>query len=140
VNGGPAVGRQFLRFLLAGGVAALANFGSRIAFSLLLPYVAAIVLAYLVGMLTAFVLNRAFVFTAAANSVGQQAWRFALVNLAAVLQTVAISLLLARWLLPALGIVAHAETLAHAVGVVVPVFTSYFGHRHWSFRAAERRA
>lgn len=131
--GRPAVGRQFLLFLLAGGIAALANFGSRIAFSLVLPYVTAIVLAYLVGMATAFALNRAFVFTEASNPVAQQAWRFALVNLAAVAQTLAISLLLARWLLPALGIVQHAETLAHAVGVVVPVFTSYLGHRHFSF-------
>lgn len=134
------IGPQFLRFLAAGGVAALANFGSRIAFSLVLPYAAAIVLAYLVGMVTAFLLNRAFVFTGAANPVAQQAGRFVLVNLAAVAQTLAISLLLARWGLPALGIGAHAETIAHAVGVLVPVFTSYLGHRHWSFRAAEPRA
>lgn len=131
---------QFVRFLAAGGIAALANFGSRIAFSLVLPYPAAIVLAYLVGMTTAFVLNRAFVFTGARNPVGQQAWRFVLVNLAAVAQTLAISLLLARWALPALGVAQHAETIAHAVGVLVPVFTSYLGHRHWSFRAAEPRA
>jgi putative flippase GtrA len=136
------IGRQFLLFLVAGGIAALANFGSRIAFSFVMPYVAAIVLAYLVGMATAFALNRAFVFTAAANPVAQQAWRFALVNVAAVAQTLAISLLLARWLLPALGLVEHVETLAHAVGVVVPVFTSYLGHRHFSFAggAKERRA
>jgi putative flippase GtrA len=131
--------RQFLLFLLAGGVAALANFASRIALSLVMPYVPAIVLAYLIGMTTAFALNRAFVFTGAASPIAQQAWRFALVNLAAVAQTLAISLLLARWALPALGIVAHAETLAHAVGVVVPVFTSYFGHRHFSFAAARER-
>jgi putative flippase GtrA len=127
------IGRQFLLFLLAGGIAALVNFGSRIGLSHVMPYVPAIVVAYLIGMATAFALNRAFVFTGAANPVAQQAWRFALVNLAAVAQTVVISLLLARWALPALGIVAHAETLAHAVGVVVPVFTSYFGHRHFSF-------
>ena len=131
---------QFLRFLVAGGIAALANFGSRIAFSLALPYTIAIVLAYLVGMATAFALNRAFVFTGAANPVAQQAWRFVLVNVAAVAQTLAISLLLARWALPALGVVQHAETIAHAVGVLVPVFTSYLGHRHWSFRSAEPHA
>lgn len=131
---------QFLRFLLAGGIAALANFGSRIVFSLALPYPLAIVLAYLVGMVTAFALNRAFVFTQAENPVAQQAWRFVLVNLLAVAQTLLISLLLARWLLPALGVLQHAETIAHAVGVLVPVFTSYLGHRHWSFRGAEPRA
>ena len=33
-----------------------------------------------------------------------------------------------------LGIDRFAAELAHAVGVMVPVFTSYLGHKHWSFR------
>jgi len=41
---------------------------------------------------------------------------------------------LARWVLPSIGIVEHAEALAHLVGVLVPVVTSYFGHKRWSFR------
>ena len=48
--------------------------------------------------------------------------------------TLVISLLLARWLLPSLGIVTHAEALAHLVGVLVPVVTSYFGHKFLTFR------
>src|SRR5688572_13004165 len=106
--------RRFAGFLVAGGIAALANFGSRIAISLWLPYVPAIVLAYGVGMLTAFVLNRAFVFTDAATGLRHQVLWFAAVNLLAVAQTVAISVVLARWGLPALGVHDHAETIAHA--------------------------
>lgn len=127
------IGKQFLLFLIAGGVAAVANFGSRIVFSQFVDYVPAIVVAYGIGMITAFVLNRTFVFTGAVNPVAQQAWRFVLVNLVAVLQTLAISLLFARWLLPLLGVDRHIETIAHAFGVVVPVFTSYLGHKHFSF-------
>jgi putative flippase GtrA len=52
----------------------------------------------------------------------------------AVLQTLVISLLLARWLLPSLGIVEHAEALAHLAGVLVLVVTSYFGHKFLTFR------
>jgi putative flippase GtrA len=126
--------RQFLAFLLAGGIAALANFGSRIALGLVMPYVPSIVLAYCIGMLTAFVLNRLLVFKDAGNALGQQALWFVLVNLAAVAQTVLISLLLARWLFPAIGMDFHPETLAHAAGVAVPVVTSYLGHKHLSFR------
>lgn len=126
--------RQFLGFLLAGGLAAAANFGSRIALGTVMPYVPSIILAYCIGMVTAFVLNRLFVFTRSTNSVSRQAFWFVLVNLAAVLQTVLISLLLARWLFPAMGMDFHPETLAHAVGVAVPVVTSYFGHKHFSFR------
>jgi putative flippase GtrA len=127
---------RFFRFVLAGGTAAVANYGSRFAFSVFLPYPVAIVLAYLVGMLTAFVLNRAFVFHEATNSFANQALWFALVNLAAVVQTLAISLILAWWVLPALGITAHSEAIAHAVGVAVPVVTSYLGHRRLTFRSS----
>lgn len=128
------INRQFVLFLVVGGVAALANFGSRIGLNVLMPYVPSIVLAYCIGMATAFVLNRLFVFKDAQNRLGHQAMWFILVNLAAVLQTIAISLLLARWLLPAIGWAFHPETVAHAVGVVVPVVTSYLGHKHLSFR------
>lgn len=129
---------RFLRFVLAGGIAAAANYGSRFGFSVFLPYPVAIVLAYLVGMATAFALNRAFVFQEATNSVGNQALWFTVVNLAAVAQTLAISLALAWWLLPAMGIERHVEAIAHAVGVAVPVVTSYLGHRRFTFRRDAR--
>ncbi|WP_448141936.1 GtrA family protein [Stenotrophomonas bentonitica] len=128
------ISRQFLLFLVAGGIAAGVNFGSRIVLSHWLHYVPAIVIAYCLGMVTAFVLNRQFVFEKSSSGVHRQAGWFILVNVAAVLQTIAISLLLARWLLPALSIDFHNDTLAHAVGVAVPVVTSYLGHKHLSFR------
>lgn len=126
---------RFLRFLLAGGLAALVNFGSRILLSQFIDYVAAIVCAYLLGMVTAFLLNRAFVFSEApqADPRRQFAW-FTLVNVAAVLQTIAISLLFRHLLLPVIGHVDQVETIAHAAGVIFPVFTSYVGHKHLSFR------
>jgi putative flippase GtrA len=42
-------------------------------------------------------------------------------------------MLLAYYLLPWLGVTRHVFEIAHAVGVVVPVFASYLGHRRWSF-------
>lgn len=126
--------RQFILFLVAGGAAAVVNFGSRIVLSLWMHFIPAIVIAYLIGMLTAFVLNRLFVFEGAINTLRNQATWFTLVNLAAVLQTLVISLLLADHLLPAMGVRAHAETIAHGIGVLVPVATSYLGHKHLSFR------
>ncbi|MCX7033402.1 MAG: GtrA family protein [Arenimonas sp.] len=126
--------RQFVLFVVAGGIAAAANFLSRIGLSQVMAYVPAIVLAYGIGMLTAFVLNRAFVFTAPSNSMRSQVGWFIGVNLLAVAQTVLISLGLARWLFPAVGFGFHPETVAHAVGVIVPVFTSFIGHRLLTFR------
>lgn len=128
------IGRTFPRFLVAGGIAALANMGSRWLLDLVLPYVPSIVLAYLVGMSTAFLLNRRFVFTASGNGLWRQIAWFSAINVAALVQTVLVSLLLARWLLPAIGWTWQADTLAHVVGVVVPVFTSYVGHKRLTFR------
>ncbi len=126
--------RQVLLFLVAGGIAATANFGSRIALSQVMPYVPAIVVAYLIGMLTAFVLNRAFVFKDPGNSMRSQAAWFVLINLFAIAQTLVISVLLARLLVHLSVPGDSAQTLAHAVGVVFPVFTSFVGHKYLSFR------
>lgn len=126
--------REFLVFLLTGGLAAAVNFGSRILFSQWMGYSAAIVLAYLVGMATAFVLARRFVFKQGTQALHHSAMYFVLVNVVAVLQTWAVSVGLAFHVLPALGVTRFAAEIAHAVGVVVPVFTSYLGHKHLSFR------
>jgi putative flippase GtrA len=125
--------RQFLGFLLAGGVAAAVNFGSRIVYSLWFGFSVAVVLAYVTGMLTAFVLTRLFVFRDSRQPTHRSAFFFALVNLVAVAQTWAVSVALLHYVLPASGIQRFAPEIAHAVGVAVPVFTSYLGHKRWSF-------
>lgn len=125
---------QFALFLLVGGGAALVNFGSRILFSLWMSYALAIMSAYLLGMSTAFCLNRLFVFRETTTALRHQIAWFVIVNLLAVIQTLTISLFLARWLLPALGWTWQPELCAHGVGVAVPVLTSYIGHKKLSFR------
>lgn len=127
--------KEFLKFLLAGGIAAGANFGSRFFFSRFLDYGYAVFAAYLVGMTVAFVLMREHVFNAKNGPLFRQVGKFIGVNVVAVLQTLVISLLLAQWLLPSVGIAGQqAETLGHLVGVAVPVVTSYLGHKLLTFR------
>jgi putative flippase GtrA len=126
--------KQFLGFLLTGGVAAAVNFGSRILFNHWFNFSVAIVLAYLMGMLTAFILARVFVFKRSQQSLQRSIFFFVLVNVVAVAQTWAISMLLAHHLLPWLGVKRYVHELAHAVGVVVPVFSSYLGHKKFSFK------
>jgi len=126
--------RQFLVFLLTGGTAAAVNFGSQIVYSQWLGFSSAVILAYITGMITAFVLAKLFVFKESKQAVHRSAIFFVLVNLIAVLQTWAISLGLAYYLLPSLGVTMFIREIAHAVGVAVPVFTSYVGHKRWSFR------
>jgi len=128
------VTRQFAGFLVAGGIAAAANVGSRILFSRLVGLELAVILAYLVGMTVAFVLMRSAVFPPSAAPIGRQVALFTAVNLAALLQTLVVTLLLARWLLPAAGLRSHVEEIAHIAGVCVPIATSFFGHKYLSFR------
>ena len=126
--------RRFVLFIIAGGIAAAANYGSRFGFSLWFSYPVAIVCAYLVGMAVAFVLMRQYVFEGGGKALRPQVVKFGLVNVFAVLQTLLVSLVLARWLLPSVGVTAHAEAIAHAVGVAVPLVTSYIGHKRATFR------
>ncbi len=128
--------RQFLVFVFTGGLAAAVNFGSRIAYNQWVSFSSAIVLAYLTGMITAFVLARVFVFTDSAQSMQRSVVWFLLVNLIAVLQTWAISMLLAYYLLPMMGVVRFVPEIAHAAGVAIPVFSSYLGHKHWTFKSS----
>jgi len=124
----------FFKFIIAGGVAAMINFFSRIGLSLFLNYAMAIIIAYLIGMLTAFILNRLFVFDSRQGHTAHQFFYFTLVNLFAILQTLVVSLLLARWVLPTMGIEHGMEEIAHLFGICVPVFTSFLGHKYFSFR------
>lgn len=126
---------RFVLFLLAGGTAALVNIASRIALNWIMPYEIAIVVAYLVGMTVAYLLNRQFVFASSGRGVASEYTRFALVNLAAIAQVWIVSVGLARFVFPAIGFSWHAETVAHVIGVAVPIFTSYLGHKHFSFAA-----
>lgn len=126
--------RQFLIFLLTGGTAAVVNFGSRILYSNWLDFSLAVILAYITGMITAFVLAKLFVFKESQQTLQRSAVFFILVNLIAILQTWAISMGLAFHLLPWLGVSSFIPEIAHATGVIVPVFTSYLGHKRWSFQ------
>lgn len=125
---------QFARFLIAGGLAALVNIASRLLFSLAAPFEWAVVLAYLIGMATAYVLNRMFVFEPTGRAATSEIMWFVLVNLVALALVFGISVGLSRLVFPALGFTWHAETVAHVIGVLAPAVTSYFGHKHFSFR------
>lgn len=126
---------EFGRFLVTGGVAAGANVISRWLFNFIMPFEAAVVVAYLVGMTTAYVLAKLFVFEASGRRAHDEFVRFAIVNAVALVQVWLVSVGLARYLFPAVGFTWYADDIAHMIGVVIPAVTSYLGHRHFSFAA-----
>lgn len=128
------VHKQFLGFVIVGGIAAAANVGSRMVFSRWLTFPPAIILAYIVGMIVAFMLNRLFVFRKTVNPLHRQAFWFTIVNLVAVAETLIVSLLLVDIVFPHIGFRWHTETVSHTIGVMAPIVTSFFGHQKLTFR------
>ena len=128
------VSKEFLLFLGTSGLAAGINFGSRFLYSRFMGFSSAIILAFITGMITAFILSKLFVFRKTRHSTARSAFYFILVNAVALLQTWSVSLFLAYKLLPALGIHRFVDAISHLVGIAVPVFTSYIGHKRFSFK------
>jgi putative flippase GtrA len=124
---------QVFLFLMVGGFAASCNFFSRIIFNQWFSYSTSIVLAYLIGMLTAFILNKFIVFKYSTQSFNKSVLYFSLINLLAIFQTCLLSITLNSYLFPTLGIFQYSKEIAHAIGVLLPVFSSYYGHKKLSF-------
>ena len=127
---------ELFRFLMTGGIAAAVNLASRYLLNLAMPFEVAVVLAYLLGMVTAYVLARRFVFGASDRSMASEFKRFAIVNVFALALVWGISVGLARIVFPMVGFTWHADDVAHLVGVLAPAVTSYFGHRLYTFSRA----
>jgi len=124
---------RFARFLLTGVVAAAVNLISRYLLNSWMSFATAVAAAFPFGMVTAYTLGRLFVFERSGRSVADEFWRFTVVNLFAAAQVWIISVGLGEHVFPASGFRWHPLDVAHLIGVAVPVVTSYFGHRHFSF-------
>ena len=126
--------KQFLKFIITGGTAAVVNFISRIIINQFFSFETSVILAYLLGMMTAFLLARLYVFEKSNQSIFKEAYYFSLVNIFAILQTFVISTLLARKVFPYLNFKFYPFDIAHIIGIVFPVFTSFIGHKKLSFK------
>jgi putative flippase GtrA len=128
-------------FVVTGGIAAVCNLGSRILFSRVMRYELAVIAAYLVGMVVAFVLARSFVFEKSETAWHAQLARFVIVNIFGFAQVWLVSVGLVRVFFPWIGFGWHPEDVAHLFGVASPIFVSYYAHKHFSFRSiAEKTA
>ncbi len=59
---------------------------------------------------------------------------FVIINILAMLQTYVISIGLAKYIFPAISFNYYPETVAHAIGITTPVFSSFLGHKYLTFR------
>jgi putative flippase GtrA len=124
---------QFVKFLVAAGLSVPVNLGSRVLLSRVMPYEAALVVSHLCGMLTAFLLTRSFVFARSGRQMSSELKRFALVNVVSLVVTWVVAVGLLRLVFPRVGFDIYPELVAHIAGLGLASFTSFYGHRAYSF-------
>jgi putative flippase GtrA len=128
--------RQFLAFLTVGGTAAVLHWLSRIVLSQWLPFSAAVVAAYCVGMTVAFVLNSRYVFSQSSKPRDKQARDFILVNLAFFPLVWGASLGINHGL-RMIGVVRYTEALAHGIAVILPTLATFLIYKFFAFKDTE---
>ena len=124
---------EFARFIAIGGLAALVNLVSRYLLDYIMPFEAAVILAYMIGMVFAFLLFQKLIFGGSSGHRSRRVVRFVQVNLVGAGLAWAVSSLMARLLLPAIGWDFPPFEVAHFVGVAAPATSSYFLHKHYTF-------
>ena len=131
---------HYSRFVIASAASVPFNLLARAVFSQLMPFEIALVPAHIVGMLVAFVLTRAFVFSGGQTSVAVGLKRFAIVNVGSLLITTIVASFTLRILFPLVNFTLFPATAAHIAGLAAASVFSYFGHLHYSFRDTPPRA
>ncbi|HSC75667.1 MAG TPA: GtrA family protein [Pseudomonadales bacterium] len=124
---------QFLRFFVSALAAAAVNFIARLLLDPYVGYNKAIVLSYLIGTVFAFFLYQREVFGKGARPLWQETGLFVFVTLSAVAQTLIVSVALADHVFPAIGWHWYGKEVAHIIGMGVPMFSSYLGHKYLTF-------
>ncbi len=127
---------EFTRFIAIGGIAAIVNLVSRYLLDFLMPFEAAVVLAYICGMIVGFLLFQGLLFRSERGLDPRRMTRFVLVNIFGATLAWAVSSLMARQLLPAIGWGFYPFEVAHLAGVAAPAISSYFLHKHYTFAKA----
>ena len=97
----------FFKFILAGGSGAVANIISRYLLNLFMPFSIAIVLAYVIGMITTFTLSKLFVFESKSQNSTGELIRFTIVNIFALLIGWIVSIVFARIIFPSIPLIPN---------------------------------
>jgi putative flippase GtrA len=131
------VSEQFGRFLLVGGVALVLHWLSRFVFNWYVNFAWAIVIAYLVGILVAFVLNKIFVFPYSERSLKFELFFFVFFNIVAFPFVWVTAYVLGEWMLVRWMPQQVAFALGHAIAITLPVFVNFALHKFITFRGAQ---
>lgn len=127
------ISKEFLRFFFSALAAAAVNFAARYFLDPYVGYSQAIVLAYIIGTVAAFFLYQNEVFGKGARPMWQEIGLFLFVTMAAIAQTLVVSVVLTEYIFPLIGWTWHSKEVAHVIGMGVPMFSSFLGHKYLTF-------
>jgi len=125
--------RQFALFLFVGGTAAFINWSSRLAISSFFSFPAAVSIAYMIGMATAFMLNRLFIFKRSERPILKQARDFIIINFS-FMPVVLCSSIFIEKILRHMGMVLYTEAVAHGLSVSLPAILSFLLYKFVAFK------
>ena len=126
--------KQFLAFLLAGGVAMGVNWVVRIILDIWMPFLGAVMVAYCVGMATANILKARFVFPSNPQHRRRELLYFIGFNVAAFPFVLLISYLLGSVLFSIIMPAAWARAVGHLIALASPAVVNFVAHKFITFR------
>jgi putative flippase GtrA len=123
----------FVRFVALGSLAALTNLVARYLLDFVMPFELAVVLAYMAGMVVAFVLFQRAMFGHPGTTLRRRVVRFTQVNLLGMALAWIVSTALARAIFPAIDWTWRPFDVAHLIGVAAPTLSSYLLHKRYTW-------
>lgn len=124
---------EFAQFIAIGGAAAGVNLVARYLLNFAVPFEAAVLIAYLIGMVAGFAMFQILIYRGVSMMQPHRIVRFAWVNLFGATLAWAVSSVMAREFLPAIGWAWHPFEIAHLAGVAAPAISSYFLNKYYTF-------
>lgn len=125
--------KQFVSFMAVGGLAAFLHWLSRIFLSHWLSFSWAVIVAYGIGMLIAFMLNSFFIFPASNKSKITQARDFILTNVC-FFPVVWLSAIEINNALQFFGVALYTEAISHGIAVGLPMFATFLIYKFIAFK------
>ena len=124
-----------IRFLLAGGSAALLNWLVRFPLNVVLPYPAAVAVALGIGMAYGFLVYRGWAFgSSGRRSIVAELRDFLVVNAAGAIVTIGVAVAVVAVISRLPPLQPFAEGFAHALGIFCGAVVNYVGHKRLTFR------
>lgn len=129
----PRLPPDAVKFLIAGGLATAINWLVRFPLSAVLPFTAAVAVAYMIGMVAGFLLYSRWVFPRTTTPLASQIGRFIAVNIAGGIAVVVLAPFLAQAFEGGGLELGPAEAIGHALAIAIGAVINYFGHKLVTF-------